>query len=82
MSDKKEVVYSNYFDAFTDGCDIVLKNLDEFMVEMDQKEGFYEEKYDKVKRMVIGMRASLGNPVEPEEQSAIEVPSQQIILPS
>ena len=82
MSDKKEVVYSNYFDAFTDGCDIVLKNLDEFMGEMDQKEGFYEEKYDKVKRMVIGMRASLGKPVEPEEQSAIEVPSQQIILPS
>jgi hypothetical protein len=82
MSDKKEVVHFNYFDAFTHGCDIVLKNLDEFMAEMDQKEGFYEEKYDKVKRMVIGMRASLCNPVEPEEQSAIEVPSQQIILPS
>jgi hypothetical protein len=82
MSDKKEISYSNPFDAFNDGCDVVLKTLEEFMEEMDQTEGLYEAKYSKIKRMVIAMRASVGTHGEPEEQSAIEVPPQQIILPS
>jgi len=82
MSDQKQIQYTNAFDAFNDGCDVVLKTLEEFMEEMDKTEGMYEAKYSKVKRMVIAMRASVGTRGEPEEESAIEVPSQQIILPS
>jgi hypothetical protein len=80
MSDPKEISYKNPFDAFNDGCDVVLKTLEEFMEEMDQTEGMYEAKYSKIKRMVIAMRASVGT--RDEEKPEIAVPSTQIILPN
>lgn len=82
MADEKQAPVLNTFDAFNDGCDLVLGTLEGFMEEMDKTEGMYEQKYSKVKRMIAGMRASVGNSQPVEEQSAIEVPSQQIIIPN
>lgn len=80
--DVNKIPIENPFDAFNDGCDLVLGTLEGFMDEMDQTDGMYEAKYNKVKRMIAGMRASVGNSKPVKEQSAIEVPSQQIILPN
>ena len=71
------------FDGFNDGCLLVINTLEAFMEDMDaKKEGMYEEKYDKVRRMLSGMKATVGDRIEAGKQSDIEVPSQKIILPN
>jgi len=70
--------------AFNDGGDVVLQQFENMIEENSKSDQPIEEKYDKLLRMVVGMRATITRRQGKlkEEMPAIDVPPQQIILPS
>ena len=80
---EKMVEQANEIDIFNSGCDLVLSHIEGFIVKIEEAGEPVEMKYEKVLRMVAGMRAVVDKRRAPkEEEPTIVVPDQQIIVPN
>lgn len=77
------VEQANEIDIFNSGCDLVLSHVENFILKLEESGESVDMKYDKIIRMVAGMRAVVDKRRAPkQEEPAIMVPEQQIIIPN
>lgn len=65
-----------HLDAFNSGCDLVLNHVEAFINNLEASEDDPATRYDKIKRMVSGMRAVVDKRRTPREESNIILPNQ------
>lgn len=71
----------NTLDIFNSGCDLVLSHVESFIVKLEEEGEPAEQKYEKLLKMVVGMRAVVEKRRAPKaEEPAIIVPEPQIII--
>jgi hypothetical protein len=79
---EEKVVEMNEVDIFNSGCDLVLGHIEKFILGLEEAGYPAEEKYEKIVRMVAGMRAVVEKRRSvKQEEPTIAVPDQQIIIP-
>lgn len=82
MENEKMAEPMNEIDIFNSGCDLVLGHIEGYIVNIEEAGEPVEVKYEKILRMVAGMRAVVEKRRAPkQEEPAIMVPDQQIIIP-
>ena len=73
----------NTLDVFNSGCDLVLSHVEGFIVKLEEAGEPVEMKYERILRMVAGMRAVVEKRRAPKaEEPVIAVPDQKIIIAS
>jgi hypothetical protein len=66
-------------DVFNSGCDLVLSHVESFIDNLEASEDDVATRYDKVKRLIAGMRLTVNKRRAPREESSIILPDQNIV---
>ncbi len=66
-------------DIFNSGCDLVLSHVEAFIGNLEASEDDVATRYDKLKRLVAGMRLTVNKRRAPREESSIILPDQNIV---
>jgi hypothetical protein len=77
------VEQANEIDIFNSGCDLVLSHIEKFILNLEEAGDPVGDKYEKLVKMVVGMRAVVEKRrAVKEEEPTIAVPEQKIIIPN
>jgi hypothetical protein len=66
-------------DVFNSGCDLVLTHVEAFIGNLEASEDDVATRYDKVKRLIAGMRLTVNKRRAPREEPSIILPDQNIV---
>lgn len=66
-------------DIFNSGCDLVLSHVEAFIGNLEASEDDVATRYDKVKRLIAGMRLTVNKRRAPKQESSIILPDQNIV---
>jgi hypothetical protein len=83
MANEQAVEQANEIDIFNSGCDLVLSHVESFIVRLEEEGEPAEQKYEKLLKMIVGMRMVVEKRRAPKaEEPAIMVPDSKIIIAS